>query len=71
MFRVAIVAVLVAMAGGRMAAAPSGELSLILGSLAERTQQYYNRFISIICTETVHQQHQGGEHGQIPRHRGR
>jgi hypothetical protein len=56
MFRVAIVAVLVAMAGGRMTAAPSGELSLILGSLAERTQQYYDRFISIICTETVHQQ---------------
>jgi hypothetical protein len=56
MFRVAIVAVLVAVAGGRMAAAQSGELTGILGSLAERTQQYYDRFISIICTETVHQQ---------------
>lgn len=28
----------------------------ILGGLAERTQQYYDRFISIICTETVHTQ---------------
>src|SRR5688572_19501262 len=28
----------------------------ILSALAERTQQYYDRFISIICTETVHQQ---------------
>jgi hypothetical protein len=56
MFRVAIVAVLVAMAGGRMTAVPSGELVLVLGSLAERTQQYYDRFISIICTETIHQQ---------------
>jgi len=32
------------------------DLSLILGGLAERTQQYYDRFISIICTETVHTQ---------------
>jgi len=57
MFRVAIaVGVLIATAGGRMAAAPSGELSAIHGSLAERTQQYYDRFITIICTETVHQQ---------------
>jgi hypothetical protein len=35
---------------------PSGELALILGGLAERTQHYYDRFISIICTETVHTQ---------------
>ena len=56
MCRVAIVLALVALAGGRTAGAPSGELSLILGSLAARTQQYYDRFISIICTETVHQQ---------------
>jgi len=32
------------------------ELALILGGLADRTQQYYDRFISIICTETVHKQ---------------
>ena len=57
MFRVAIAAgVIVALAGGRMTAAPSSELTGILGSLAERTQQYYDRFISIICTETVRQQ---------------
>ena len=32
------------------------DLALILRGLAARTQQYYDRFISIICTETVHQQ---------------
>jgi hypothetical protein len=32
------------------------DLALILGRLADRTQQYYDRFISIICTETVHTQ---------------
>ena len=32
------------------------DLSVILAGLAVRTQQYYDRFISIICTETVHQQ---------------
>jgi hypothetical protein len=32
------------------------DLALILGGLAQRTQQYYDRFISIICTETVHKQ---------------
>ncbi|MSO56321.1 MAG: hypothetical protein EXQ55_05275 [Acidobacteria bacterium] len=37
-------------------AAQSDELSVILSALAERTQQYYGRFISIICTETVTQQ---------------
>jgi len=37
-------------------AAQPGDLTLILSSLAQRTQQYYDRFISIICTETVQQQ---------------
>ena len=36
--------------------AQQSDLALILGGLAERTQQYYDRFISIICTETVHKQ---------------
>lgn len=36
--------------------AQSGDLTRILSNLAERTQQYYDRFISIICTETVQQQ---------------
>lgn len=31
-------------------------VAAILSGLAERTQQYYARFTSIICTETVHQQ---------------
>src|SRR4051812_1218094 len=31
-------------------------LSAVLSHLAERTQQYYDRFTSIICTETVRQQ---------------
>ena len=35
---------------------PSSDLALILASLAERTQRYYDRFISIICTETVQTQ---------------
>ncbi len=34
----------------------SSDLALILAGLAERTQQYYDRFISIICTETVQTQ---------------
>jgi hypothetical protein len=34
----------------------SGDLALILASLSQRTQQYYDRFISIICTETVQTQ---------------
>jgi hypothetical protein len=34
----------------------SADLTLILAGLAERTQQYYDRFVSIICTETVHTQ---------------
>ena len=38
---------------------PLGEtenIAAILSGLAERTQQYFDRFTSIICTETVHQQ---------------
>jgi hypothetical protein len=42
--------------GGVRASAQTNELALILSRLGERTQQYYDRFISIICTETVHQQ---------------
>jgi hypothetical protein len=34
----------------------SNDLALVLAGLAERTQQYYDRFISIICTETVQTQ---------------
>src|SRR5262245_7595354 len=37
-------------------AAQFDQVSEILGALAGRTQQYYDRFVSIICTETVHQQ---------------
>ena len=37
-------------------AQPPADLALILGRLADRTQQYYDRFISIICTETVQTQ---------------
>lgn len=37
-------------------AAEPGELAAMLAGLAARTQQYYDRFISIICTETVQQQ---------------
>jgi hypothetical protein len=35
---------------------PSDDLLVVLQNLAGRTQQYYDRFISIICTETVLQQ---------------
>jgi len=35
---------------------PSGDIALILSALATRTQHYYDRFISIICTETVQTQ---------------
>jgi hypothetical protein len=38
------------------AAAQFDQLPAILGALAGRTQQYYDRFVSIICTETVRQQ---------------
>ena len=34
----------------------SADVALMLAGLAERTQQYYDRFISIICTETVQTQ---------------
>ena len=34
----------------------AADLAIVLHGLAERTQQYYDRFISIICTETVHTQ---------------
>ena len=37
-------------------AQPSPDLAAILQGLARRTQQYYDRFISIICTETVETQ---------------
>jgi hypothetical protein len=57
MFRLAlVVVVLVVWAGLQAPVAQSGELTVILGKLAERTQEYYDRFISIICTETVNQQ---------------
>ena len=36
--------------------AQQSDLAFILSGLAARTQQYYDRFISIICTETVHKQ---------------
>ena len=41
---------------GVRAQAQQSDLAIILGGLAERAQQYYDRFISIICTETVHKQ---------------
>jgi hypothetical protein len=34
----------------------AGDMALVLEKLGERTRQYYDRFISIICTETVHTQ---------------
>jgi len=56
-FRGAFVApLLIAAFHAAAPSAQSGDLVLILGGLAERTQQYYDRFISIICTETVHTQ---------------
>ena len=51
-----VIALFVATLGGSRPSAQTGELGLILSGLSERTQQYYDRFISIICTETVHQQ---------------
>lgn len=47
--------------GGTLAAArapfaEAEEVAAILSGLAERTQRYYDRFISIICIEAVHQQ---------------
>jgi hypothetical protein len=45
-------------AGTGFAQAPfaTSPLTAVLGQLADRTQQYYDRFTSIICTETVLQQ---------------
>ena len=53
-----VAAVLLATAGLAQVpdAAAVPTLTLVLNHLAERTQQYYDRFISIICTETVRQQ---------------
>jgi hypothetical protein len=51
-----LVALVALVSGGSRTSAQSDELALILSGLAARTQQYYDRFISIICTETVHQQ---------------
>lgn len=47
-------ALLVCLADAR--AQPAVDLAAVLGNLAERTQQYYDRFVSIICTETVQTQ---------------
>jgi hypothetical protein len=55
MVRGALIVGVLAIAGVRTPA-QSVDLPVVLTGLAERTQQYYDRFISIICTETVHQQ---------------
>lgn len=51
-----LVASLCVATGWAQAPLTSFPLTAILGQLAERTQQYYDRFASIICTETVRQQ---------------
>jgi hypothetical protein len=52
-----IAAILSASAGAAQTSAPvPSELAALLNGLAARTQQYYDRFISIICTETVRSQ---------------
>ncbi len=56
MRRAALLVALLAAASGGRPSAQAGDLALVLGGLAERTRQYDDRFISIICTETVHQQ---------------
>jgi len=57
MLRAAVpVALVIAAFGGSRAVAQAPELVPLLNGLAERTQQYYDRFISIICTEDVVQQ---------------
>jgi hypothetical protein len=57
MRRAALLVALVAFSfGSRGPSAQAHDLGLILNGLAERTRQYYDRFVSIICTETVHQQ---------------
>ena len=48
--------VAISVSSGYGSSAQTSEIALILRGLTERTQQYYDRFISIICTETVHQQ---------------
>ena len=49
-----VTALLIASSTG--SAARANDVAGVLAGLAERTQQYYDRFVSIICTETVHQQ---------------
>jgi hypothetical protein len=50
-------AMLVFAAGSPLAVpADSSALAEVLSGLAGRTQEYYDRFVSIICTETVQQQ---------------
>ncbi len=58
MYRLAAVAcaLLIWSAEALRAQQHSPELARILSGLAARTQHYYDRFISIICTETVRQQ---------------
>jgi hypothetical protein len=51
-----LVASLCASTGWAQVPSASSPLAAVLGQLAERTQQYYDRFTSIICTETVRQQ---------------
>lgn len=52
-----IAAILSASPSAAQAPAPAqSELATVLNGLAARTQQYYDRFISIICTETVRSQ---------------
>lgn len=56
MRRVVPLACALLVCGAEARTQPSGELARVLGGLAARTQQYYDRFISIICTETVNTQ---------------
>ena len=52
-----LAAILCASASAAQTSAPvQSELAAVLNGLAARTQQYYDRFISIICTETVRSQ---------------
>jgi hypothetical protein len=53
---VPIIALAAALHSGVHMSAQDADLTDILTGLAARTQQYYDRFISIICTETVRQQ---------------
>ena len=56
MRRFALLACALVCCGIRVQGQQQVDLSLILGGLAGRTQQYYDRFISIICTETIQKQ---------------